>query len=166
MLTCFSWITQPRMHQSSKSLCPSLRGVPEDSKTPPTCQVWMILSQVIAIGRKLKFSKIGLIFNLEKQFLCHFVFCHFLGQYSSESWFLGVFRKPQDILMIRFRMVKIWFPQNTFFSWFFTGRAFVMVYYIIKLVLEFQFDLQNPLKQPKMWILTFELTTSPKYILS
>ena len=27
-----------------------------------------------------------------------------------------------------------------------------MVYYIIKLVLEFQFDLQNPLKQPKMWI--------------
>ena len=48
-------------------------------------------------------------------------------------------------------MVKIWFPQNTFLSWFFTGRAFVMVYYIIKLVLEFQFDLQNPLKQPKMW---------------
>ena len=27
-----------------------------------------------------------------------------------------------------------------------------MVKYIIKLVLEFQFDLQNPLKQPKMWI--------------
>ena len=49
-------------------------------------------------------------------------------------------------------MVKIWIPQNTFFSWFFTGRAFIMVYYIIKLVLEFQFDLQNPLKQPKMWI--------------
>ena len=54
--------------------------------------------------------------------------------------------------MCRFRMVKIWIPQNTFFSWFFTGRAFIMVYYIIKLVLEFQFDLQNPLKQPKMWI--------------
>ena len=49
-------------------------------------------------------------------------------------------------------MVKKWFPQNTFFSWFFTGGAFIMVYYIIKLVLEFQFDLQNPLKQPKMWI--------------
>ena len=27
-----------------------------------------------------------------------------------------------------------------------------MVYYIIKLFLEFQFDLQNPLKQPKMCI--------------
>ena len=54
--------------------------------------------------------------------------------------------------IVRFRMVKIWFPHNTFFSWFFTGRAFIMVYYIIKLVLAFQFDLQNPLKQPKMWI--------------
>ena len=54
--------------------------------------------------------------------------------------------------MSRFRMVKKWFPQNTFFSWFFTGGAFIMVYYIIKLVLEFQFDLQNPLKQPKKWI--------------
>ena len=52
----------------------------------------------------------------------------------------------------RFRMVKKWFPQNTFFSWFFTGRAFIMVYYIIKLDLEFQLDLQNPLKQPNMWI--------------
>ena len=52
----------------------------------------------------------------------------------------------------RFRMVKKWFPQNAFFSWFFTGRAFIMVYYIIKLDLEFQLDLQNPLKQPKMWI--------------
>ena len=55
-------------------------------------------------------------------------------------------------IICRFRMVKKWFPQNTFFSWFFTGRAFIMVYYIIKLVLAFQFDLQNPLKQPIMWI--------------
>ena len=52
--------------------------------------------------------------------------------------------------IVRFRMVKIWFPQNTFFSWFFIGRAFIMVYYITKLVLEFHFDLQNPLKQPKI----------------
>ena len=28
----------------------------------------------------------------------------------------------------------------------------IMVYYIMKLVMEFQFDLQNPLKQPKMLI--------------
>ena len=32
------------MHQSSKSLCPSGRGAPDDSKTPPTCEVWMILA--------------------------------------------------------------------------------------------------------------------------
>ena len=45
----FSWIPQPRMHQSSKSLWPSSRGGPEDSKTPPTCEIWNILSQVMAI---------------------------------------------------------------------------------------------------------------------
>ena len=60
--------------------------------------------------------------------------------------------ETRDIIICRFRMVKKWFSQNTFFSWFFTGRAFIMVYYIIKLALEFQLDLQNPLKQPKMWI--------------
>ena len=60
--------------------------------------------------------------------------------------------RSRHIDMLRFRMVKVWFPQNAFFSLYFTGRAFIMVYYIIKLVLEFQFDLQNPLKQPKMWI--------------
>ena len=27
-----------------------------------------------------------------------------------------------------------------------------MAYYIIKLVFEFQFNLQNPLKQPKIWM--------------
>ena len=53
----FFLITQPWMHQSSKSLCPLLREVPEDSKTP----TWMILCQVIAIERKLLFSKIDLI---------------------------------------------------------------------------------------------------------
>ena len=88
------------MHQSSKSLCPSLRGVPEDSKTPPTCQVWMILSQVIAIGRKLKFSKIGLIFDFEKQCVSHFVFGCFLSQNSSKLCKLGVFRNPQDLLFM------------------------------------------------------------------
>ena len=55
-------------------------------------------------------------------------------------------------VMIRFRMVKKWFSQNTCFSWIFTGREFIMVNYIIKLAFEFQLDLQNPLKQPKMWI--------------
>ena len=59
-------LKSPRMHQSSKSLCPSLRGVPEDSRTSPTCQVWMILSRAIAIERKLLFSKIGLIDQFRK----------------------------------------------------------------------------------------------------
>ena len=42
-------LKSPRMHQSLKSLWPPSRGAPEVSKTPPTCQVWMILSQVMAI---------------------------------------------------------------------------------------------------------------------
>ena len=42
-------LKSPRMHQSSKSLWPSSRGGPEVSKTPPTCKVWMILSQVMTI---------------------------------------------------------------------------------------------------------------------
>ena len=88
------------MHQSSKSLCPSLRGVPEDSKTPPTCQVWMILSQVIAIGRKLKFSKIGLIFDFEKQCVSHFVFGCFISQILCKLCKLGVFWNPQDLLLM------------------------------------------------------------------
>jgi len=32
---------------------------------------------------------------------------------------------------------------------FFTGRAFIVIRHTLKLALEFQFDLQNPLKQPK-----------------
>ena len=35
---------------------------------------------------------------------------------------------------------------------FFTGRAFIVIRHILKLVLQFQFDLQSPLKQPKMLI--------------
>ena len=100
MLTCFSWITQPRIHQSSKSLCPSVRGAPEDSKTPPTCQVLMILSQVIAIGRKLKFSKIGLIFDFEKKCVNHFVFGCFISQILCKLCKLGVFWNPQDLLLM------------------------------------------------------------------
>ena len=60
--------------------------------------------------------------------------------------------RGQEQVISRFRMVKIWFPQNAFFILFFSGRTFILVYYIIKLVLEFQFDLQNPLKLPKMRI--------------
>ena len=32
-----------------QNLRPSARGAPDDSKTPPTCEDWMILSQVTAI---------------------------------------------------------------------------------------------------------------------
>ena len=45
----FLSISQPRLHQIQISLRPSCRGGPEDSKTPPTCNVWIILSQVMAI---------------------------------------------------------------------------------------------------------------------
>ena len=48
-ITVFHEFTQPRMHQFWKSLCPSSRGGPEVSETPPTWKVWMILGQVIAI---------------------------------------------------------------------------------------------------------------------
>ena len=49
MRLSFSSISQPRVHQLKLSLWPSSRGGPEDFKTPPTCKVWIILSQVMAI---------------------------------------------------------------------------------------------------------------------
>ena len=52
-------------------------------------------------------------------------------------------------IIIRLNLVKIWFSQNTFLIIFFTGRAFIMVKCILKLVFEFWFHLQNPRKQPK-----------------
>ena len=45
-------ITQPRIHQFSKSLCTSSRGGPEDSKTPLTCSIKWIFGQVVAIPKK------------------------------------------------------------------------------------------------------------------
>ena len=93
----FLWITQ---HQSSKSLCPSLRGVPEDSKAPQLANNWMIFSQVIAIERKLLFSKFGLVFDLEKQCVCHFVFCHFIRKILCKLCKLGVFWNPQELLLM------------------------------------------------------------------
>ena len=52
----FSWISQPKMHQFKKSLCPSSRGGPEDSKTPPTFKVCMILSHVMEHPKKQCFD--------------------------------------------------------------------------------------------------------------
>ena len=54
----FSGITRPWMNQSSTYLCPSSRADLEDSKTPPTCKVWMILSQVTALPKKQCFETI------------------------------------------------------------------------------------------------------------
>ena len=56
MALSFSSISQPRLHQFQLSLWPSCRGGPEDSKTPPTCKVWIILSQVIALPKKQCFE--------------------------------------------------------------------------------------------------------------
>ena len=52
MRLSFSSISRPRVHQFKKSLCASSRGGLEDSNTPPTCKIWMIFSQVMAISRK------------------------------------------------------------------------------------------------------------------
>ena len=45
-----------KMHQFKKSLCPSSRDGPEDSKTPPTFKVCMILSHVMAHSKKQCFD--------------------------------------------------------------------------------------------------------------
>ena len=59
----------------------------------------MILSQVIAIGRKLKFSKIGLIFDFEKQCVSYFVYGCFISQILCKLYKLGVFWNPQELLL-------------------------------------------------------------------
>ena len=56
MALSFSSISQPRLHQFQLSLWPSCRGGPEDSKTLPTCKVWIILSQVMALPKKQCFE--------------------------------------------------------------------------------------------------------------
>ena len=48
----------------------------------------------------LQCSKIGVIFNLEKQFLCHFVFAVFLANTHQKDDFWGVFWNPQDLLLM------------------------------------------------------------------
>ena len=53
MRLSFSLISQPRMHQLWKYLWPLSRGGPEDSKTPPTCKVWMIWSEVMALPKSI-----------------------------------------------------------------------------------------------------------------
>ena len=58
MALSFSSISQPRLHQFQLALWPSSRGGLEDSKTPPTCKVWMILSQVMALPKKQCFETI------------------------------------------------------------------------------------------------------------
>ena len=66
--------------------------------------------------------------------------------------------------ILRLNLVNTWFSQNTFFIVFFTGTAFILFNYIIKLVLEYQFNLQNPRKQKKMWI--FETNKNPLFNIS
>ena len=52
MALSFSSISESRLHQFQLSLWPSCRGGPEDSKTPPNCKVWIILSRVMALPKK------------------------------------------------------------------------------------------------------------------
>ena len=65
---------------------------------------------------------------------------------------VGNNRTTQWMAIARLNLVKTWFSKNTFFILFFTGRPFIKVNFIIILVLEFQFAMQNPRKQTKMWI--------------
>ena len=89
------------MHQFLKSLCPSSRGGPEDSKTPPTCKICMILSQVMAHPKKQCFDFPSL--NLQsKLFWENSIFFKLpqLGPKSSKLCKLGVFWNPQDLLLM------------------------------------------------------------------
>ena len=75
-----------------------------------------------------------------------------------------VYFELSECIITRLNLVNTWFSQNTFFIVFFTGTAFILVNYIIKLVLEYQFNLQNPRKQTKMWI--FETNKNPLFNIS
>ena len=107
----FFLITQPWMHQSSKSLCPLLREVPEDSKTP-TCKVWMILCHVIAIERKLLFSKIDLIWisSVCATLLLAILSAKFCANFASWGCF-GILRVFQNQLLKK--VFKEWPISNT-----------------------------------------------------
>ena len=69
-----------------------------------------------------------------------------------------------SLIMTRLNLVKTWFSPNIFFIVFLTGTAFNLFNYIIKLVMEYQFNLQNPRKQKKMWI--FETNKNPLFNIS
>ena len=89
------------MHQSEKSQCPSSRGGPEDSKTPPTFEVCMIISQVIGLPKKQCFDFPSL--NLQsKLFWENFIFFKLpqLGPKLFKLYRLGVFWNPQDLLLM------------------------------------------------------------------
>ena len=65
------------MHEYQKSLCPSSIGGPEVSETPPTCEVWMILSQVSKKREVFEIIEDCLYFELNcqsKLFLETFIF--------------------------------------------------------------------------------------------
>ena len=52
------------------------------------------------------------------------IHCKLYGVWHYQLWVWHVSEKCTAI--VRFRMVKKLFPQNTFFSWFFTARAFII----------------------------------------
>ena len=79
----------------------SCRGGPEDSKTPPTCKICMILSQVMAHPKKQCFDFPSL--NLQsKLFWENFIFFKLpqLGPKLFKLYRLGVFWNPHDLLLM------------------------------------------------------------------
>ena len=78
-------------------LTPVCTLIPEHPQLAKFGWFW---AELLQLKENYCFPKLVWLINLEKQFFCHFVFCHFHGQYSSESWYLGVFRNPQDLLLM------------------------------------------------------------------
>ena len=102
---------------------------------------------------KLQTIETRKVLEQNKSCFFNYYFSFFEGKCLISSVFLHRHKLEPHLNHInRLNLVKTWFSKNTFFILFFTGRPFIMVNYIIKLVLEFQFAMQNPRKQTKMLI--------------
>ena len=82
----FLSISQPRLHQIQISLRPSCRGGPEDSETPPTCKVWMILSQVMALPKKQCFETFEDLLVFRTKLSIKTIFGNFCSLSIAKTW--------------------------------------------------------------------------------
>ena len=103
-LSWITLITQPRMHQFWKSLCPSSRGNPEDSETPPNINFLMSIGQ--ENGKKQSGTKTAFLNWISKQFwkLLFSLNCHNLTQNHPNFASWGCFGN--------LRTYSWWWPQR------------------------------------------------------